>query len=408
VKRRNDVNFKKINATILITLLLLFTAFTYANENQKNYYQKTISLNEFHSLPISIGASDPNIPASLIDTGQVLYFRNILDTRFFDEDYPAVEIESRYKVIDIVELTSKNLYVLAEKKDKIIKVFSKNEFDKFYNEFNKNNIYISYLNGGYSVFDNTFRTLGVKGSLNSESTSSIRLFEGDMEKFKITSYNSNGRSSILSYNGYYTPIGNVIAGKYLVELSTLRENHPEFCELISLNTRPSGNIAEEISIPDQWKSNYYGSKFKAYSNFLKNSKQLEYVSKDTYKFAKITDFSKFLDLKQIEGPIVYSTNRIYRIHKILTLDNHGSIKSEFISLLDVTKERENTSTLISSVEEATYNTGVRAVIDKEGIHMVAISNYGPKQYNTEIINSNSILYNMTDYQLMLLSIYRDD
>lgn len=400
------MNFKIISTTILITLL--FTAFTYANENPKNYYQKSLSLNEFHSLPISIGASDPNIPNSLIDTGQLLYFRNILDTTFFDEDYPAVEIESRYKVIDIVELTSKKLYVLAEKKDKIIKVFSKNEFDKFYNEFNKNNIYISYLNGGYNVFDNTFRSLGVKGSLNSESTSSIRLFENDMEKFNIISYNSNGTKTCLSYNGYYTPIGNVISGKYLVELSKLRENHPEFCEFISLNTRPSGNIAEEISIPGQWKSNYYGLNYKPYSNFLKNSKQLEYVSKDTYKFAKITDFCKFLDLKQIKGPIVYSTNRIYRIHKILTLDNHESIKSEFTSLMDVTKERENTSALISSIEEATYNTAVKTIIDKESIHMIPISKYGPKQNNPEIINSNSILYNMTDYQLMLLSIYRDD
>lgn len=385
---------RKINylLCLIITLTALLGGLTYGQEISDKYYHYDLKIDEFRSLPFRTFKVSGKIPNNYLSKGDIISRKNILKTSYYDENHPAVMVESSYKILDIVEVASKYVYVATERQDKIVKVFEKEEYNNFVSSFKSFDVSLRYLPDNYDSFNKVFENTGVKDSLNKQSEVKVQFFKDYIDSLNIVGYSQGD----LNFQGYETPIGNIVSGKYLVEQKDLKKSNPEFCKLISSNDTEIRRLnAQSLDIVEKY-SSFYGDQYIPSMDFLSASDYFEYVNKQDFTFSSKFEFDKFLKDNGLQSKLKIDsfTGKTFRIYKKFKVRDNGSIKSEETYIKDVTYELNSNYAPFNIVYQAIKSYGVRVRFNNH-ISMKTIADYNPNVYANE--NGQKIVSNKYGY-----------
>lgn len=437
---------------MIIFIITLLSGLTYGQETVEKYYHYDQSIHDFRSAPFRTFKVHMDIPQVILDKSYVAQL-SFLDTSYFDENYPAVLVKQGYNILDILEFANDTVYVITDRSDQIVKVFTKEEYNSFKSNFKSLGISLRYLDKKYDKFNEVFAEKGVSNSLNSEYRHFVELFEStSSDILTIHTDINNGSYNTINYYGYKTPIGNVIAGKYLVNYKYLKDDHSLFYQHMSYinpyNLKKSETKYKTYYYPALATKyyNYYGEDFIPDSDFIRKPGYYRFVSKDEYTFNSRFEFDKFLNEKGLQSKIKLDSfnGRVFKIYKELYMKDAKTVDSEKTYIKDVTyNNKVNSKLLIKSVEQSYCNYGIRTVFNDNGATINPSPFYNPNFYATEILSdyfvntyapnfipkivnvNGSIIYDsynsnrrvlprseealesMSEYELSLLGIYKN-
>ncbi|MCT4633601.1 MAG: hypothetical protein N4A76_12825 [Firmicutes bacterium] len=390
----------KVSCTmcLILVIITLFTGLTYgqekvgAVENTQKYYHYDMSLEDFHSLALKSWKIGGDIPRSTIDIGETITRYTIIDTSYYDETNTAAMMKSDYKVLDILEIGFNSAYVFYERQDEIVKVFTKDEFDSYKKNFSNNGVLFYITDANKSVFKKVFEEKGVLNSLNTK-ISPYR----DFQKDSFLEYERFSKDK--GYNAYKLSLGNVIADKYYVDIKTIKDTHPEFCEFLIKNA-DKYKYLNKTSIDKAIEyTSYFGDGYRPSSDFIGTDHYFTYHSKNTYGFSSKFKFDKFLEstglkykkeIKSFEG-------KLFKIRREIYFRKDGSIKKTESALIDVSDKSYNSDDLIKAVEEVVNNYGVRMVFSSNNLVFYPQENYDPNFY-AQIDPNNYIVNKYSGYE----------
>lgn len=376
---------KNAKLCVSVCVVLLFTmflgGFAFAQDNSEIYYHYDLKIDEFRSLPFRTYKVNTNIPQNYIDKGDIITRKNLLKTSYYDESYPAVMVESKYRIIDIVEIASKYIYVVTEREDEIVKVFDKKEFEQFENRFNSMGVYLSYMPKKYDSFDKIFKTKGIKSSLNQKSEKTIQFFEDYIGLLKLEGYDQGE----LHFSGYETGIGNVVTGKYLVDQKNLEQSNSEFCKLISENDTGIRNLNRNSLTTLRKYASFYGDDYKPVVNLLSVTNNFQYEKNQNFTFNNQFEFDKFLQTNGISSKIKRDTfsDRIFRLYKTLDVRDDGSIKNQKTFIKDVTEDIRIKDDPYYVIDQAIEHYGARVYFASSSIVVNIVPNFDANIYATK-------------------------
>lgn len=388
---------KNAKLCLSVCVVFLFTtllgSLAFAQEGSETYYHYDLKIDEFRSLPFKSYKVNNKLPRNYIDKNDVVTRKNLLKTSYYDENYPAVMVESSYKIVDIVEI-EKNIYIVAEREDEIIKVFDKKEFEQFEDSFNTMGIYLSYMPKNYDSFDEIFKIKGIKSSLNQKSKKTISFFNDYIDSLQLSGYTQGD----LYFSGYETEIGNVVTGKYLVNQKNLEQSNPEFCKLISENDTGIHKLNENSLKVLRKYSSFYGDDFKPVVDLLRSSNYFQYEKNQDLSFKSQFDFDKFLQENGISSKLKIDSfaDRTFRLYKTLEVRDNGSIKSQETLIKDVTDDLKTTEAPYQVIDQAIDYYGARVYFASPYIVVNTVSNFNPNIYATKdgkkvLINKYGVL-----------------
>jgi hypothetical protein len=342
--------------------MTLFAGLTYGQEVTDKYYQYDLTLDQYHSMPVAIdmGNGPYNTTYNFLDKNKTVTRNLIYNTSRFDPNTPYVLIETKYKIRDIVEFPGlSTVYVLADRKDKIVKTYSYDEYNSLDDHMREVGGRIKHTSALDSAGQNLIDSYGVANGLGKEVKSTVLLSRNILVKDQIRPFFNPDMD--MDVDCYGLSIGNVLKDKYTGDLRNIQKDHPAFCEFVKNN---KVTYDKEYSYLEKIQkfSDYYGAD---YSMRLTNFGSLEFVSKDDITFENREEYNKYLKDNNLTTNYNYYIfdNLVFRIFKSIRIDGDEKVTSESAILEEYTAATNKN--LINAFSSVIDNTGFRVIIGGE-------------------------------------------
>lgn len=352
----------RYTVSLFILIMTLFAGFTYGQEVTNKYFQYDLTLDQYHSMPVAIdmGNGPYNTTHNFLDKNKTVTTNLIYNTSRFDPNTPYVLIETKYHIRDIVEFPGINtVYVLAGRKDKIVKTYSHEEYNSLDDHLREIGGRIKHTSSLDSAGKELIDSYGVASGVGKEVSSTILLSRNILMKDQIRPFFNPDIN--MDVDCYGLSIGNVLKDKYASKLRNIQKEHPEFCKFIKNN---KDDYEKEYSYIEKIEkfSDYYGAD---YTMNITDFGILQFVSSEDITFKNKEEYNKYLKNNDLTSNANYYTfdDRVFRIYKSFRIDGEGKATSESTILKEYTAPISKN--LINAFTSVIDNTGFRVIIGGE-------------------------------------------
>jgi hypothetical protein len=342
--------------------MTLFAGLTYGQEETDKYYQYDLTLDQYHSMPVAIdmGNGPYNTTYNFLDKNKTVTRNLIYNTSGFDPNTPYVLIETKYKIRDIVEFPGiSTVYVLADRRDKIVKTYSHDEYNSLDDHLNEVGGRIKHTSSLDFAGQELIDSYGVASGVGKEVSSTVLLSRNILMKDQIRPFFNPDMDMYVDCYGL--SIGNVLKDKYASDLRNIQKDHPEFCKFIKNNKDDYDKEYSYIEKIEKF-SDYYGAD---YMISIADFGILQFVSSEDITFKNREEYNKYLKDNNISSDSNYYTfdDRVFRVSKSFRIDGEGKATSESTILKEYTAPTNRN--LINAFTSVIDNTGFRVIIGGE-------------------------------------------